>query len=193
VHIPAVLLDELIADPSRCRGWGAIVADIAAQHAKRAHHLVDLDAHPEARRPGTALRRHTQIRDRSCTFAGVCRRPARTTEIDHSRDRAHGGTTTRNNLGPLCDHDHDVKHAAGWTVAQPEPGVFIWHSPLGGTYPARGEFLCSELPDPAPADPGPWPEGSSRTIEGPILRRPPPPEPDPPSAPATEYPAEPSS
>jgi hypothetical protein len=191
LHVPATLLHELTADPTVCGGWAEVIADIAAQHANRERHLADLDAHPHARHPHAALRRHTEIRDRTCTFAGICRRPARATDIDHTRDHAHGGTTVRINLGPLCDHDHDVKHRAGWTVTQPEPGTFVWHSPLGGTYLTRGEFLCPELPDPAPTHPDPRPARPPLTVEGPILRRPPPPEPDPPPAPADDDPDEP--
>ena len=194
IHVPAALLDELIVDSARCGRWDEVVEDIAAQHADRERHLADLDAHRDARLPGAALRRHTEIRDRTCTFAGVCRHPARTADIDHSRDHAHGGTTERINLGPLCDHDHDVKHQAGWTVTQPEPGTFVWRSPLGGHYTARGEFLLPELPEPAPDDkPDPWLERTPQIFDGPILFRPPPPEPapPPPPPPAAEYPDEP--
>jgi hypothetical protein len=197
LHVPATLLHDLVADPSLCTGWGELVADIAAQHTARERHLAELDAHPEARLPGAALRRHTEIRDRTCTFAGVCRHPAHAGEIDHTRDRAHGGTTERINLGPVCDHDHDVKHRAGWTVTQPEPGTFIWHSPLGGTYVTRGEFLLPKLPEPARAepDPGPWPDPgpvrTPRTLDSPILGRPPPPVPAPSEAPVIEYPDQP--
>ena len=53
-------------------------------------------------------------------------------------------------------------------VDQPEPGRFVWHSPLGGEYRTRGEFLLSELPETAPSDPSPWPERTPRTTEGPI-------------------------
>ncbi len=190
LHVPATMLRELAAEPHRCGHWAAVVADIAAQHADREHHLADLDARPGDRLPGAALRRHTQIRDRTCTFAGVCRRPARASEMDHSRDHAHGGVTRRANLGPLCDHDHDVKHRAGWTVAQPDPGTFTWRSPLGGEYTTRGETLLPELPEPAPSDPEAGTAPPTHTLEGPILYRPPPP-PTPPPVPPREYPDEP--
>jgi hypothetical protein len=121
----------------------------------------------------------------------VCRHPARTGHIDHSRAHAAGGATVRINLGPLCPHDHQVKHGAGWTVEQPEPGLFLWSSPLGGRYVTRGEFLTPELPGPAPAEPEPWPDVPARTIQGPILRRPPPRAPPEPAAPVRGYPDEP--
>ena len=163
----------------------------AAQHADRDRHLADLDARPGDRLPGAALRRHTEIRDRTCTFAGVCRRPAHASEQDHSHDHADGGATRRSNLGPLCDQDHLIKHRAGWTVTQPEPGLFGWHSPLGGHYAGQGKFLLPELPDPVPTDPGPRPDLPSRIVEGPTLRRPPPASPAPRPAPPADHPDEP--
>jgi hypothetical protein len=191
LHIPESLLNELTADPAAAGGWAAVIADIALQHTDRDRHHDDLDAHPDHRLPGAALRRHTEIRDRTCTFAGVCRHPAHRSQIDHSRDHADGGLTVRINLGPLCSHDHQVKHRAGWTVEQPVPGEFVWSSPLGGRYVTRGEFLLPQLPEPVPADPGPWPDVPSRRIEGPILSRPPPPPPAPPPAAPVDYPDEP--
>lgn len=35
---------------------------------------------------------------------------------------------------PLCRHHHRVKQANGWQLAQPEPGVLIWHTPAGRSY-----------------------------------------------------------
>jgi hypothetical protein len=180
IHIPAALLDELAATGPR--EWAGVVADIAARHARRHTHLADLDAHPERRFPTAALRRHTEIRDRTCTFPG-CRHRAHTSHTDHTRDHARGGATRTTNTGPACGHDHDVKHRGGWTLTQPEPGAFVWHSPLGAEYRTGGEFLLPELPDPHPVDLGPDFDRPTRTVEGPILQprrpverpRPPPP------------------
>lgn len=63
---------------------------------------------------------------------------------------AAGGPTVRSNVGPVCDLYHAVKHRAGWTVTQAEPGLFVWRSPLGGTYGTRGEFLLPEMPERRP-------------------------------------------
>jgi len=35
---------------------------------------------------------------------------------------------------PLCRHHHRCKQAEGWRLAQPEPGVLVWHTPAGRTY-----------------------------------------------------------
>ena len=183
IHVPLALLHELVAsDPAVSGEWAAVIADIAAQHASRRTHRADLDARPGARYSGAALRRHTEIRDQTCSFPG-CRRRARAAELDHTRDHAAGGATTTANTGPLCDHDHDVKHRGGWLLTQPEPGTFVWHSPLGGEYTTRGEFLLPPMPEPHPVDLGPHFDQSTNTVDGPIMQpyrplrgpRPPPP------------------
>jgi hypothetical protein len=183
LQVPLTLLTELLADdmPAQ-REWTDLITDIAAQHAGGANQYRDLDAHPDARLPGAALRRHTEIRDRTCTFRG-CRRRAHSTEQDHTHDYHLGGPTVRINIGPLCPHDHKVKHLGGWRVEQPEPGTFTWHSPLGGVYRTNGEPFLPLMPDPAPADPGPRAGPGHDEIHidevhldepiGPILRRPP--------------------
>ncbi|WP_300008633.1 hypothetical protein [Pseudonocardia sp.] len=184
IHIPAALLAQPAEDGSGA--WAGVIADIAAQHARRDAHLTDLDARRGDRLPHAALRRHTEIRDRTCRFPG-CRRRAHATDTDHTHEHAADGDTTTTNTGPLCNHDHDVKHRGGWTLTQPEPGVFVWHSPLGGRYTTRGEFLLPDLPDPQPVDLGPHFDVPTRRIEGPILQphhrveppRPPPPAPRP--------------
>lgn len=182
IHIPAALLDQLFDDGSGT--WAGVIADIAAQHARRDTHLADLDARPADRLPHAALRRHTEIRDRTCRFPG-CRRRAHATDTDHTRDHAADGATVTTNTGPLCDHDHDVKHRGGWKLTQSEPGVFVWRSPLGGEYTTHGEFLLPDTPDPQPVDLDPHFDEPTRTVDGPILQpdrpveppRPPPPPP----------------
>jgi hypothetical protein len=173
LHVPLTLLRQLVADGSGGE-WAGVIADVAEQHARSAEHLRDLDARPGARLPSAALRRHTEIRDRTCTHP-CCRRPAHASEQDHTRHHAHGGATVRANLGPTCPHDHGVKHEGGWDVEQPRPGTFIWRSPLGGRYPSRGEFLDPPMPDPGPGVQQPDEEDDRfRYDEDPILRMPPP-------------------
>jgi len=172
LHIPVTLLDELITGGHESTGeWAGVIADVARQHADRRRHLRTLDDRPGDRLPSPALRRHTEIRDRTCSHP-CCRRPAHRTDSDHTRDHAHGGATIRGNLGPRCPHDHRLKHDGGWQVEQPEPGLFVWRSPLGGEYRTRGEFLHPPMPEPGPADPEPDPPEHCRYVEGPILRPP---------------------
>jgi len=179
LHVPATLLREMVdGEVEPGEEWAGVIADIARQCARRHEHLRDLDARPGDRLPAAALRRHTEIRDRTCTHP-CCRRRAHASDQDHTHDHGRGGTTVRVNLGPTCAHDHDVKHGAGWLVEQPEPGTFVWRSPLGGEYRSRGEFLHPRMPSPALAEAAAAaepeePEGSDggRYDEGPILRPP---------------------
>ena len=91
---------------STCRRTGARSQSTCLdQYTNRHTTLRNLDAHPDARFPGAGLRRHIQMRDRTCIAPG-CRRPARTVEQDHTREHAHGGPTVRANLDPLCRRHH---------------------------------------------------------------------------------------
>jgi hypothetical protein len=149
IHARAALLTELQRSPHLPPAWAALVGDIARQYADRDRALAALDADPAARLPNAGLRRHVQMRDRTCMAPG-CRRPARKAELDHTRDHARGGPTVRANAGPLCLQHHMMKHHDGWTLTQPEPGRFCWISPLGQLYRTRGEPVAPDLPEPVP-------------------------------------------
>jgi hypothetical protein len=178
LHIPETTLAALAADPTACGDWAAVIADIAQQHQQRdaGAHLRNLDAHPRDRFPRAGLRRHVQIRDRTCTFPG-CRTPAHRADLDHTRDHSDGGTTTADGLSPGCRHDHILKTEGGWQLDQPEPGVFRWTSPLGRIYPVRPEPLQpppldplpreKHPPDPPPDSPGTTNQGDTRDLDDP--------------------------
>lgn len=148
LQIPADLLAKLTADPPP--GWEKLVADIADQYAQWPHTLKRLDARPDDRFPNAALRRYTATRDRTCRGPGGCTRPARACECDHTIDHQHHGPTTHNNTGMECPHDHDLKDKAGWQLDQPEPGRFIWYSPLGQVYRSRGDPVITPIPELTP-------------------------------------------
>ncbi|MDQ3988293.1 MAG: HNH endonuclease [Actinomycetota bacterium] len=157
LQVPAATLRALVPESSELGGWVAVVADLAHRHA--ASEGVEGDryaADADRRHPGTALRRHLQIRDRQCTFF-TCRAPARATDQDHTRDHARGGDTSEDNLGGACRHDHRLKHEGGWTLTQPEPGRFTWTSRLGRTYQTWPSPIIETLPDPIPRDRDPYP------------------------------------
>ncbi|HEX5348953.1 MAG TPA: HNH endonuclease signature motif containing protein [Pseudonocardiaceae bacterium] len=143
---------------------------------------------PTARFAGALLRRHVETRDRSCVFPG-CRATAQSADLDHTIDQDHGGPTSTSNSGPLCRHDHRLKHPGRWRLHQPTPRHFTWTSPLDRTYHTQPPPITHELPQPQPRpdDPSPWPFAArfnfvSFNDDPPILDRPPPP-PDPPPAP----------
>jgi len=57
----------------------------------------------------------------------------------HVQDRTghgDGGTTSVDNLGPLCRYHHNAKTHFGWTwTVQPSSGQVTWTSPTGHSYP----------------------------------------------------------
>jgi hypothetical protein len=155
LHLTATTLAQLAADPGRCGGWVRVITDIAAQYARKDAILAGLDHRPYDRFAHPALARHIEVRDRTCCHPG-CRRPAQRCHKDHTRDHAGGGTTTGENIGPLCVLHHSFKTKGWWRLSQPAPGWFRWVSPLGRTYRTRGELIDppSIPPHPRPGHPG---------------------------------------
>jgi hypothetical protein len=171
IHVRADLLKDLNDHPALLPDWTEVVAEIARRYAARDTELARLDTDRAARFPGAELRRHVQMRDRTCVAPG-CRRAARRTDIDHTHDHARGGATVRANMAPLCLPHHTMKHRGGWTLTQPEPGWFRWRSPLGQLYRTRGEAIAVDLPRPVPGRrecDGPAP-GAVRWEVGPIFQ-----------------------
>jgi len=76
------------------------------------------------------LRRQVIERDPCCVFPW-CGRPADRADMDHIDAYDSGGSTSTENLAPLCRHHHRTKTHGGWTYSQVEPAVFLWSSPTG--------------------------------------------------------------
>ncbi len=90
-----------------------------------------------------------------CSHPG-CGRPALEADLDHLTAHAKGGTTSEQNLAPLCRFHHLLKHHAGFTpTLDPTTGQVTWRTPSG--------HHISEPPDmppPLAAEgdlPGAWP------------------------------------
>lgn len=84
-------------------------------------------------RPPPNLVHLIRVRQRTCSFPG-CRRPARRTDLDHTRPWQQGGDTCECNLAPLCRRHHQAKQAPGWRLTQPKPGEMFWRLPSGRMY-----------------------------------------------------------
>ena len=92
-------------------------------------------------RPPGPLAEHIRARDHVCAGPG-CPVPARRCDLDHTAEyhghAANGarspGSTAADNLGPLSDRCHRIKTDGGFTLTQPEPGVFEWRTPAGLAY-----------------------------------------------------------
>ncbi|GEK80819.1 HNH endonuclease signature motif containing protein [Agrococcus baldri] len=91
-------------------------------------------------RASAAQRRLLQARDIRCRMVG-CSQPARTGDLDHTRDFAKGGTTSLTNLAHMCRTDHVFKHGTRWRVEQRTGGVLRWTSPIGD--------VIDDIPEPA--------------------------------------------
>jgi len=79
---------------------------------------------------------HVELRDTTCVFPW-CHRPARRSDKDHITPYDPGGPpdqTSTQNLACLCRLHHRMKTHAGWTYTMVEPGIYLWHSPMGLTY-----------------------------------------------------------
>jgi Domain of unknown function (DUF222) len=114
--------------------------------ARLAGLLAGLSAIPEPIARGTCDHRHREdrytpsrklkhlIRARTarCGAPG-CGAQAITSEIDHTVPYP-AGPTCEGNLAPLCKRHHHAKHAPGWKLQQPHPGIMRWTTPSGRTY-----------------------------------------------------------
>jgi hypothetical protein len=148
LHVDLATLAGLAENPGELGGFGPVIADIARQVAEQQQDSTWqwTVTHPETgqpihngatrRRPTTGQRRQVETRNPTCIFPG-CRMPATDCDLDHRIPWSQGGPTTTDHLGPLCRHDHVIRHK-GWTH-QPLPGGdHLWTSRLGHQYTTSG-------------------------------------------------------
>lgn len=80
-------------------------------------------------------------------------RSARRCDLDHTIPFDHtaapgAGQTSAGNLGPLSRYTHRLKTHGGWQLTQPEPGVYLWTSPLGYRYLVTAQGTIRLRPPP---------------------------------------------
>ena len=94
--------------------------------------VIDLNEHihVEGYEVPARLREQTVLRDHTCVFPW-CTRSARKADADHVIPYAEGGTTSSDNIAPLCRRHHRLKTHSTWTYTMLEPGSFLWSSPHG--------------------------------------------------------------
>jgi hypothetical protein len=112
------LLAELNAVPEAIARW-------TCNHAHREDRYI----------PSRKLKHLIRARTPRCAAPG-CGAQAIASEIDHTLPHP-AGATCECNLGPLCKRHHHAKHAPGWKLRQPQPGVMRWTTPSGRTYTTR--------------------------------------------------------
>jgi len=157
VHLTADLgtLSGLTEHPGELNGFAPVISDIARQVAEEQQEsewrytISDTETGhalftgTTRRRPTAPQRRRIESRHPTCVYPG-CRMPATESDLDHTTSWAEGGTTTDDNLAPLCRNDHGLKHN-GWSYKVVDDDEFVWTSPLGHTY----------VTEPAPPRPDP--------------------------------------
>ncbi|MGH8926042.1 MAG: DUF222 domain-containing protein [Acidimicrobiia bacterium] len=149
LRVDLTTLTGLSESPGELSGMGPVIADIARQVAERqtASRWTFVVTDPETgmpvaegitrRRPHTGQRRAVLARYSTCIFPG-CIVPATDCDLDHRLPWAKGGETREENLGPLCRHDHMLRHHAGWSYRPLPGGDVLWRSPLGHEYTSSG-------------------------------------------------------
>ena len=111
-------------------------------------------------RPTAALAEHVRRRDRTCVWPG-CSLPADLTDLDHNRDYHRPpddggppGSTSHDNLAPLCRNHHRLKTEAGFRLHHVSPGTYVWTDPSGHRYAVRPGADGGVVP--LPAEPPPF-------------------------------------
>ncbi|MCB2177310.1 MAG: HNH endonuclease [Actinomycetales bacterium] len=160
VLVPWEVLAGISEEPGFLAGYGPIPAPVARELASDGtwrRILTDppdgsgLDVGRTRYRPPAHLAEHVRARDRWCARPG-CSARAETCDLDHTAEwDRDDGRTAHDNLGPLCERDHQVKTHGGAQMYQPDPGVFYWRSPLGRLYrvvPGEDGYTLVADPDP---------------------------------------------
>jgi hypothetical protein len=92
--------------------------------------------HQENRyRPGRKLQHLVRARTMTCSAPG-CGAQAIHNELDHTVPYP-AGPSDECNLALLYSRHHHAKHAPGWKLTQPEPGVMRWMLPSGRVHTTR--------------------------------------------------------
>jgi hypothetical protein len=85
--------------------------------------------------PSRKLKHLVRARTATCPAPG-CSAQAIYNEIDHTTPWP-AGATDECDLSPPCSRHHHAKHAPGWKLEQPEPGVMHWTTPSGRSFTTR--------------------------------------------------------
>lgn len=81
------------------------------------------------RRTATGAQRSALVqRDQHCVFPD-CDRPPSWCQIHHLMPWEAGGPSDLDNLAMLCSSHHHLVHEGGWSLRQPEPGIWEAHPP----------------------------------------------------------------
>ncbi|SDS99808.1 hypothetical protein SAMN04489717_4642 [Actinopolymorpha singaporensis] len=167
LNMPLTTLMGLSAQPGELGGFGPVITEVARRIV--ANHLDNPEArlsvgvtHPVTGRllhlhpiPARFLRglqaELVHARDQRCAWT-TCRRPAATCHLDHNTEHHHGGSTSVENIAPLCPRHHKTKTDRNWKLHQTGPGEHTPTDPHGRQYHSRTPSLTDPV---APAQPAP--------------------------------------
>ncbi|WP_020577113.1 HNH endonuclease [Actinopolymorpha alba] len=169
LNVPITTLFELAERPAELGGFGPVLTEVARRLI--ANHLDNPDAmfaigithpvtgqllslHPLSKRFLRGLpAEFVQSLSQRCTWM-LCRRPAISCDLDHTKPYAQGGETSVANMAPMCRRHHRVKTEGDWKVEQTSPGHLRYTDPHGREY----QVTPPRLTDPVqPDDPDPPP------------------------------------
>ena len=146
VMVPAMTLLGVGDEAAILRGYGPIDPATAAQLTAEATSwrriLTDpitgriLTTDPRDYRPTARMIDHARLVHPTCVFPG-CTVPSERADIDHTEDHAFGGHTTPENLAPLSQEHHKVKHHTRWQIVQNGDDTLTATSPAGYEYTIR--------------------------------------------------------
>ncbi|MBF4634797.1 DUF222 domain-containing protein [Agreia pratensis] len=155
VMVPAMTLLGVGEEAAILRGYGPIDPATAAQLTADATSwrriLTDpitgriLATDPRDYRPTAAMIDHARLVHPECVFPG-CTVPAEQADIDHTDDHAYGGGTIPENLAPLSQAHHKVKHHTRWQFVQNGDDTLTATSPAGHVYTIRPEGRMEPAP-----------------------------------------------
>ncbi|SDR99183.1 HNH endonuclease [Actinopolymorpha singaporensis] len=174
LNIPLTTLMGLSTQPGELGGFGPVITEVAVRIV--ANHLDNPEArfgvgvtHPVTGRllhlhpiPARFLRglqaELVHARDQRCVWT-TSRRPAATCHLDHNTEHAHGGSTSVENIAPLCPRHHKTKTDRDWKLEQTGPGEHRLTDPYGRQYRSGAPSLTDPFP------PEPAPAAAARTTE----------------------------
>ncbi|KQR23884.1 hypothetical protein ASF79_01135 [Agreia sp. Leaf335] len=155
VMVPAMTLLGVGQEAAILRGYGPIDPATAAQLTAEATSwrriLTDpvtgriLTTDPRDYRPTARMIDHARLVHPTCVFPG-CTVPSERADIDHTEDHALGGHTAPENLAPLSQEHHKVKHHTRWQIVQNGDDTLTATSPAGYRYVVQPEGRMKPAP-----------------------------------------------
>jgi hypothetical protein len=122
-------------DDSQRAQLAALLRQLGIAPAPIAKGICDHRQRENRYRPGRKLSHLIRARTTTCSAPG-CNAQAIHSELDHTEPYP-AGPSDECNLAPLCNRHHHAKHAPGWKLEQPEPGIMQWTLPSGRVHTTR--------------------------------------------------------